>query len=90
MGTLPHGAITFFFEEADEHFTALEMGLLRIEQSPEAVAEVIDEMFRAAHTLKGSAGLVKLTTISQIGHRLEDCMEAIRDGKVTEIGRAHV
>ena len=83
MGTLPHGAITFFFEEADEHFTALEMGLLRIEQSPEAVAEVIDEMFRAAHTLKGSAGLVKLTTISQIGHRLEDCMEAIRDGKVT-------
>jgi chemosensory pili system protein ChpA (sensor histidine kinase/response regulator) len=83
MGTLPHGAITFFFEEADEHFTTLEMGLLRIEQSPEAVAEVIDEMFRAAHTLKGSAGLVKLTTISQIGHRLEDCMEAIRDGKVT-------
>lgn len=83
MGTLPHGAITFFFEEADEHFTTLEMGLLRIEQSPAAVAEVIDEMFRAAHTLKGSAGLVKLTTISQIGHRLEDCMEAIRDGKVT-------
>ncbi len=83
MGTLPHGAITFFFEEADEHFTTLEMGLLRIEQSPSAVAEVIDEMFRAAHTLKGSAGLVKLTTISQIGHRLEDCMEAIRDGKVT-------
>lgn len=83
MGTLPHGAITFFFEEADEHFTTLEMGLLRIEQSPQAVAEVIDEMFRAAHTLKGSAGLVKLTTISQIGHRLEDCMEAIRDGKVT-------
>ena len=83
MGTLPHGAITFFFEEADEHFTTLEMGLLRIEQSPAALAEVIDEMFRAAHTLKGSAGLVKLTTISQIGHRLEDCMEAIRDGKVT-------
>lgn len=83
MGTLPHGAITFFFEEADEHFTTLEMGLLRMEQSPAAVAEVIDEMFRAAHTLKGSAGLVKLTTISQIGHRLEDCMEAIRDGKVT-------
>lgn len=83
MGTLPHGAITFFFEEADEHFTTLEMGLLRIEQSPAAVAEVIDEMFRAAHTLKGSAGLVKLTTISQIGHRLEDCMEAIRDGKAT-------
>ena len=83
MGTLPHGAVTFFFEEADEHFSTLEMGLLRMEQSPEAVAEVIDEMFRAAHTLKGSAGLVKLTTISQIGHRLEDCMEAIRDGKVT-------
>lgn len=74
-------AIKFFYEEAEEHIGTLERGLLCLDQDPESARSLIDEMFRAAHTLKGSAGLVKLKTISQIAHKLEDSLEGIRDNR---------
>lgn len=75
--------LQFFFEEAQEHLAILEKGLLQLEQVGVADPVIVQELFRAAHTLKGSAGLVKLTTISQVAHRLEDVLEALRDGKKT-------
>lgn len=72
--------LQFFFEEAEEHLAILEKGLLQLEQTAIVEPAAIEELFRAAHTLKGSAGLVKLKTISQIAHRLEDALEGLRDG----------
>ncbi|RME65459.1 MAG: hypothetical protein D6778_06290, partial [Nitrospirae bacterium] len=73
--------IRFFLEEAEEHLNVLEQGFLRLEQHPEDLSQV-DELFRSAHTLKGSAALVKLNTISEVAHLMEDQLEAVRDGKL--------
>ncbi len=57
-----------FVEEAAELLRALEDGAL---QSPPPM----DAMFRAAHTLKGSGGMLGLTTWVEQAHRLEDAMD---------------
>lgn len=71
----------FFVEEAQEHLGTLEEGLLQLEKNPELLGDLIEPLFRAAHTLKGSANLVNVTNVGMIAHRLEDLLESIRDGK---------
>ena len=70
----------FFVEEAEEHLGVLEEGLLQLEKDPSGSDEIIEPLFRSAHTLKGSANLVNVTDVGSISHRLEDMLEAIRDG----------
>ncbi len=69
-----------FFEEADEHLEILEKGLLQLEgEDPEVVhTQLIDQLFRSAHTLKGAAGLLKFNTISEISHELENLLESFK------------
>ncbi|RMG05103.1 MAG: hybrid sensor histidine kinase/response regulator [Nitrospirae bacterium] len=74
------GLIEFFLAEAEEHISALEQGFLSLEKDPDQ-KELIHDLFRSAHTLKGSAALVKLPVISEISHIMEDYLEEIRDGK---------
>ncbi len=73
------GLRDFFLAEAAEHLVVLEKGFLELEKSPSELSG-IQELFRAAHTLKGSAALVKLDTTSRVAHNLEDVLESIRDG----------
>ena len=42
---------------------------------------MIEPLFRAAHTLKGSANLVNVTDVGVVAHRLEDILEGLRDGE---------
>ena len=70
----------FFIEEASDHLGVLEEGLLRLEKEPAATSELIEPLFRAAHTLKGSANLMTLTDVGAVAHRIEDLLEALRDG----------
>ncbi len=69
-----------FFEEADEHLTILESGLLQLEDNDSDVAktELIDKLFRSAHTLKGAAALLKFNAISEISHELENLLESYK------------
>ncbi len=79
----------FFIEESAEHLTTLEEGLLQLEKDPSLAAELIEPLFRSAHTLKGSANLVNVTNVGAIAHRLEDLLEAVRDGE-EELTRGRV
>jgi chemotaxis protein histidine kinase CheA/CheY-like chemotaxis protein len=72
--------IEFFIAEAEDHLNLLEKGVLNLEKNP-GDPSGIDDMFRAAHTLKGSAALVKLGEISKIAHLIEDVFEEIQHGK---------
>ncbi len=74
--------IEFFLTEADEHIVLLEKGFLDLDQNPSDTSS-IQELFRTAHTLKGSAALVKLNTLSKIGHKMEDVLESVKDGQMT-------
>ncbi len=75
------GLLDFFIAEAEEHIGILEKGFLDLEKNPEDLSG-IHELFRAAHTLKGSAALVKLHVTSEVAHTMEDLLEEIRDKKI--------
>jgi chemotaxis protein histidine kinase CheA len=70
-----------FIEEAREHINCLNDGLAALE-SGSADKESINAIFRSAHTIKGSSRMLKLTTITETAHQLEDVMGALRDGSL--------
>lgn len=67
--------LLFFFEEADGHIQAMEKGLRNIRNEEGNPREEIEEIFRAAHTLKGTAALMKQAEVSELAHLLEDILE---------------
>ncbi|MBU0676225.1 MAG: hybrid sensor histidine kinase/response regulator [Proteobacteria bacterium] len=71
-----------FVEEAREHVTALNKGMLDLEKRPDDM-EIIHQIFRAAHTIKGSSRMLKLPAISEIAHKVEDVFGALREGKIS-------
>ncbi len=77
-----------FTEEASEHASTLEAGVLALEAQPDA-RELIDDLFRAAHSLKGAAGSVGFSSLSELMHSLESLLDAYRSGDVAPT-RAHV
>ena len=73
--------VSGFLDEAGKHITTLNERLLAVEQG-QIGAEAIAEMFRAAHSLKGAAGFLKLTDIATVTHRMESVLDQIRHGKM--------
>ena len=71
-----------FFSEAEQQVEQLESNILVIEQDPNN-KEAIDEIFRAAHTLKGGSATVEMSELSGFTHAVEDLLDAIRSNKVT-------
>ena len=74
-----------FFAEAEQQVENLESNILVIENDPEN-HEAIDEIFRAAHTLKGGSATVEMTELSSFTHTVEDVLDELRSDrlKVTE------
>ena len=70
-------ALDTFLAEAAELLSAMESVLLRCEQGS-ADAETINELFRAAHTIKGSAGLFGLEAIVAFTHVVESVLDRAR------------
>lgn len=70
-----------FVEEASEHLETLENGLMQLEKSPDD-SELLNAVFRSAHTIKGSSGTVGLPDISRFTHLLEEILEAMRAGEM--------
>jgi two-component system chemotaxis sensor kinase CheA len=73
--------LSMFFEEARELVQALEAGLMDLE-SRQADREHVDRTFRAAHTLKGAAGMVGLRPIADFTHKVEAVLDGIRAGRL--------
>lgn len=68
-----------FVTESRELVDTASDGLLALERSPQD-AERLDEVFRAFHTLKGGAGIVKFTAMERAVHAAEDVLTAARTG----------
>lgn len=71
--------LPLFFEEAEEHLEVLERGLMAAESGADP-RPFIDDCFRAAHSLKGSAGSLGLHVIVGHTHVLETELDAVRGG----------
>lgn len=66
-----------FIDESIEHLEGLTNHLLILETAPNN-EEVIDEIFRAAHTIKGMSATMGFQTIADLTHHLENILDAIR------------
>ncbi|WP_431702710.1 chemotaxis protein CheA [Pseudomonas sp. BR20] len=70
-----------FIVEARELLQAMEQSLLQLESEPDD-QDAIGAIFRAAHTIKGSAGLFGLASIVGFTHIVEDVLDRLREGNV--------
>jgi len=66
-----------FIAEAQEHLAAFTVGLLTLEELPEdKIKDSISPLFRAMHSIKGSAGFLGFHSLEQLAH----CAETLLDG----------
>lgn len=70
-----------FFEETDTNLEILNEEVLRLEQNPED-KEIVDSIFRSAHTLKGMAATMGYDSMANLTHALENVFELYKDPNV--------
>lgn len=70
-----------YFSEAETMVDNLESNILAIENDP-SNHDAVDEIFRAAHTLKGNSAAVEFTEISTFAHTMEDLLDEVRSDRV--------
>lgn len=71
----------YFIEEAKDHLNTIEQGLLNLQTTIED-PELLNEVFRAAHSVKGGAAMLGLNSIQQTAHRLEDSFKILKDNRL--------
>lgn len=70
-----------FFEETDENLAILNQEVLQLEQNPED-KQIIDAIFRAAHTLKGMAATMGYDTMAKLTHAVENLFELVKSNQI--------
>ncbi|WP_427157251.1 hybrid sensor histidine kinase/response regulator [Aliinostoc sp. HNIBRCY26] len=70
-----------FLEEATDYINTLEGVLLEIDTSHRIDAEKINGALRAAHSIKGGAGMMGFKVLSDLAHRLEDSFKVLKTSK---------
>ncbi|MBW4634816.1 MAG: chemotaxis protein CheW [Iphinoe sp. HA4291-MV1] len=68
----------YFIEESKDHLNIIEQGLLNLQNTFDN-PEMINEVFRAAHSIKGDAAMLGLSSIQYTAHRLEDCFTVLKE-----------
>ena len=72
--------LPFYLDETDEHITALNTSLLRLEQDPTDV-KALQEAFRMFHSIKGASVVMGFKPVNQLTHHLESLFEELRSKK---------
>ncbi len=70
-----------FIDETKEHLQTLNDQVLILEEEPDNI-DTINEIFRAAHSLKGMAGTMGFKRMQRLTHDMENVFSTIRDGKM--------
>ena len=70
-----------FFTEATEHLANMESGLLQLEHAPDDL-DLLNSIFRGAHTIKGAAGTFGFPDVAHFTHDLENVLDQMREGSV--------
>ncbi len=74
-------AMPAFISEAAEQIEAIETLLLELEEQPDN-RELLDSLFRCAHTVKGSAGIFGMNRVVEFTHHVETLLDKMRDGDI--------
>ena len=70
-----------FIDESNEHIQALSDNIMILEKEPEN-SDTINEIFRAAHSLKGMAGTMGFKKMQHLTHDMENVFQEVRNGTV--------
>ncbi|MFN3679134.1 response regulator [Thermosynechococcus sp.] len=81
----------FLYEDAPEYLLLLEQWAAQVATDPERfyTPDDYNTLMRAAHSLKGGAGIAQLRELQALSHRLEDVLEALKEGRISDRPRAH-
>jgi chemotaxis protein histidine kinase CheA/ActR/RegA family two-component response regulator len=71
----------YFIEEAKEHLQTIENSLLNLQAAVDD-PEILNEVFRAAHSVKGGAAMLGIYSIQQISHKLEDYFKLLKENPI--------
>ena len=75
--------LQMYIEESLDHLADIESDLLTIEESGANIdIDLVNNVFRAAHSVKGGAGFMGLTTIKNLAHHLENVLGMIRNSEL--------
>ncbi|MEN9627184.1 MAG: hypothetical protein RJA10_410, partial [Pseudomonadota bacterium] len=74
-------SLPIFIGEAQEQTEAIEQLLLKLEDEPDN-HELLDALFRCAHTVKGSAGIFGLHRVVAFTHHVESLLDQLREGRL--------
>ncbi|KDR95185.1 two-component system, chemotaxis family, sensor kinase CheA [Peptoclostridium litorale DSM 5388] len=73
--------IDIFLDESKEHMENLNSNLLELENNP-SNKEIVNEIFRIAHTLKGMSATMGFEKLAELTHNMENVLDEIRSGKM--------
>lgn len=74
--------LEIFLDESNEHLQNLNTQILSLEQEPDNM-DTINEIFRAAHSLKGMAGTMGYKRMQNLTHDMENVFSEVRNGNIT-------
>jgi len=77
-----------FIMESRENLETAGRCFLELEEAPENT-EILNDLFRAIHTIKGSSGLFEITALTTVVHASEDVLDVVRSGEL-KLTSAHV
>ncbi|MCS7008619.1 MAG: Hpt domain-containing protein, partial [Chthoniobacterales bacterium] len=81
MSTKENEMLALFIQEAEEHLQTLDNDLILLESNPHD-QEGINRVFRAVHSIKGTAGFFGFSGIVELAHAMENVMSLVRDGEM--------
>lgn len=70
-----------FLQEAEEHLQLLDVDIVRLERE-QSNPELVQEIFRAAHTLKGSSAMLGHQQMTDVAHAIENVLDQVRTGSL--------
>ena len=79
MSLMDDETVRMFVEESREHLSSIENDLLIMEEGGADIdVELVNKVFRAAHSLKGGAGFLNLGQIKELAHKMENVLDLVR------------
>ena len=70
-----------FVEEARDHISKINDGLLGLEETPDNM-EILNQIFRSAHTIKGSSRILSVKPVTDLTHQMENALDELRNSKI--------
>lgn len=72
-----------FIDESSDIIESLNSGLLELEENPTGKTELVNDLFRFFHNMKGNSGIIGYSELNALTHEAETLLNNVRQGKIT-------